>query len=75
MRENEAERFRFQLTLSPPGKVKVSESDIRMVEVNGAYEHGRYYENWLKSLRVTSNVKVSATQDGRPDGWMEEHDS
>ena len=40
----------------------------KMVEVNGAYKHGRYVKNWLKSLRGLSNFKVFATQDGRTDG-------
>ena len=36
----------------------------KMEEVNGAYKHGRYEEIWLNSLRVMSNVKLFATQDG-----------
>ena len=38
----------------------------KMLEVNGVYKHGRYAQIWLKSLRVTSTNKVSATQDGPP---------
>ena len=34
-----------------------------MVEVNGVYNHGRYEQIWLKSMRVMSNIKVFATQD------------
>ena len=37
-----------------------------MVEVNGAYKHSRHEKNWLNSLRVMSNVKAPATQDGWP---------
>ena len=33
-----------------------------MVEANGAYTHGRY-EKFGYILCITSNVKVSATQD------------
>ena len=40
-----------------------------MVEVNGAYKHGRCEQNWLNSLRVMS--EVFAMQDGPPD----EHNS
>ena len=36
---------------------------------------GRYGKNKLNSLRVMSNVKVFAMQDGRPDGRLHEHDS
>ena len=39
-----------------------------MVEISGAYKHGKLDEIWLKSLRVMSNVKVFATQDGQLDG-------
>ena len=31
-----------------------------MVDVNGAYKHGRYDNIWLNSLRVMSNIKVFA---------------
>ena len=43
------------------------EVNYKMVEVNVAYNHGRYEK---KSLRVMSNVKVFPTQDGRPAGRM-----
>ena len=38
----------------------------KMIEVNGAYKHGRYEKRWLKSLCAMSNVKVFATQDNPP---------
>ena len=38
---------------------------VKVVEVNGAYRHGRYENIGLNSLCVMSNVKVVATQDGR----------
>ena len=37
-----------------------------MLEVNGAYRHGRYKRIWLHHL--TPNVNVFATQDGRKVG-------
>ena len=45
-----------------------------MVEVNGAYKQGSHETIWLKSLRVISNVKVFAMQNGQPyirikSGW------
>ena len=30
----------------------------KMVDVNGAYKHGRYEKIWLNSLHVMSNMKV-----------------
>ena len=41
VQESEANRFCFVLTLQPPDKVKVSEG-YQIVEVSGAYKHGRY---------------------------------
>ena len=35
----------------------------KMVEVNGAYKHGRYEKIWFNSLRVMANDKVFAKQD------------
>ena len=40
----------------------------KMVDVNGAYKKGRYEKIWLNGLPVTSNIKIFATQDGRPVG-------
>ena len=37
-----------------------------LVEVSGAYEHGRYDQIRLKSVRVMSNDKVFATDNGLP---------
>ena len=37
-----------------------------MVEVNDAHKHGRHEKEWLKSLRVMSNVEVFLP--GRTDG-------
>ena len=37
----------------------------KMVEVNGAYELGRYEQICHSSLHEMSNVKVLATQDGQ----------
>ena len=39
-----------------------------MVEVNGAYKHGRYEKIWLHTLCVMSNLKVFATQNRQTDG-------
>ena len=36
----------------------------KTVEVNGAYRHGMYKRNWLKSLPVKVNVKLFAKRDG-----------
>ena len=36
-----------------------------MIEVHDAYKHGRYEEIWLNTLRVMSNIRVFATQDGQ----------
>ena len=68
VRENEANRFCFVLTLWPPGKVKEKKKkkkkkQYKMVEVNGASKHGRYEEIWLNSFRAKSNVQVFARQD------------
>ena len=46
----------------------------QMVEVNGAYKHGRYEKVWLNSLHVMSNDKVFATLDGQLAG-QRKHDS
>ena len=46
-----------------------------MIEVNSAFKHGRYGKDWLKSLRVISNVKVFGTQDSRPADRTDEQDS
>ena len=37
-----------------------------MVEDNGAFKHGRCDKIWLKSLHVTSNIRVFATEDSQP---------
>ena len=37
-----------------------------MVDINGAYMHGRYEEIWLKSLYIMFNVKVFTMQNGQP---------
>ena len=47
----------------------------KLVEVTGAYKHGRYDKNWRKSLHVVSNVKVFVMQDGQSAGKLNEHDS
>ena len=39
----------------------------KMVEVYGAYKHGRHERIWLKNLCVASNVKVFAVLDRQPD--------
>ena len=66
LQENEANRFCFTLAFRLPGKVKVSESRIKKVEVNGACKHCRYEQIWLNSLRAMSNIKVFTMQNGRP---------
>ena len=38
-----------------------------MVEVNSAYNQGRYEKIRMNSLHVMSNVKIIATQDSLPD--------
>ena len=53
------------------GKVKVSESGMKSVEVIVAYKHGRYEKIGLKSFRVMFNVKFFATQNEQTG----EHDS
>ena len=41
-----------------------------MVEINGAYDYGRYEKIWVNSLCVMSNVKVFAMQDIWMAYWM-----
>ena len=36
-----------------------------MVEVNGAYKHGKHEQIWSNSLLVMSNARVAATENGR----------
>ena len=43
----------------------------KMVEVNGAYKHGKHERNLLKSLRLTANIESFATQDQQIDGQMD----
>ena len=40
-----------------------------MVNVNGAYKHGRYEKKMWSSLRVMSNIKVFAMLGRRPARW------
>ena len=47
----------------------------KMVEVNGAYKHGRYEIIWLNSLHGMSNIWVSAKQDGWQASWPDKHNS
>ena len=49
--------------LLTPGK----DQGHKMVAVTGACKHGRYQRIWLQSFFVISNIKVFATEDGRPD--------
>ena len=71
-RENEPNKFYFALILRPPGKVKVSESGIKVAEFNGTYKHGRYEQNLRNSLHVMSNVKVLPRKTA---GRTNEHDT
>ena len=50
VRENEANRFLLRADLVTPGKVNVSDSDIKMVEVNGAFIHDKYEKNLIEQF-------------------------
>ena len=62
--ENKANGFCFALTLWPPGRVRISKSGIKMVEVNGVSKHGRHEKMWWK-VACKCLTFVFATQDGR----------
>ena len=62
IKENEANKFCFVLTMQPSGKVKVKRKWYKMVEVNGTYQHSRYEQIWLNSLHVMSNATWLITQ-------------
>ena len=42
----------------------------KIVKVNGAYNHGRYEQNWSYSMGVITNDKVFAMQGERPARWI-----
>ena len=66
VQENEATRFCFALTLWPPSPAppplptpQQSQGQwkwYKMLEVNGAYKHGRYERIWFNSLHVDTQT-------------------
>ena len=69
------EKFLLRADLATLRQGQVQWKQYNMVEVNDAYKIGRYEKIWYNSLRVVSNIKVFATQNGWQNGWPVEHDS
>ena len=71
MKENEANRISFTLTLLSLGKVKVWESGRKWLKSMVPLSMAGYQQFSWNSLGVMSNVKVFAKQDSQPDNtWL-----
>ena len=57
----------FSIDLVTPSEGQGHWKWNQIVEVNGAYQHSKYERTELKSLHVTSNVKVFAMKSGQTD--------